>query len=72
MLSVPFEFVQGLAAEFGACECFWRESDRAFTGFVAEVWFSALPGDLAVRCPSAGAGWAAWWPGALSARGLVF
>lgn len=68
MLSVPFEFVQGLAAEFGACECFWRESERSFTGFVAEVCFSALPGDFAarwsavvgysvlVRCPDVGPG----------------
>ena len=66
MLSVPFEFVSSLAAEFGACECFWRESERAFTGFVAEVWFSSLPAEFAakwsavvgysvvVRCPSSG------------------
>jgi len=37
MLFVPFQFVADLAAQFGAVECFWRESDRAFTGFVAEV-----------------------------------
>ncbi|MBD2078433.1 hypothetical protein [Leptolyngbya sp. FACHB-17] len=49
MRSVPFKFVSGLAAEFGAVECFWRESDRSFTGFVAEVWFSELPRDFAVR-----------------------
>ncbi|KAM3112776.1 hypothetical protein [Phormidesmis sp. 146-33] len=57
MLSVPFEFVCGLAAEFGAVECFWRESalrsryrkGRSFTGFVAEVWFDSLPSDFAVR-----------------------
>ncbi len=49
MRSVPFEFVSGLAAEFGAVECFWRESDRSFTGFVAEVWFDSLPRDFAVR-----------------------
>lgn len=42
MLSVPFRFVSGLAAEFGAVECFWRESERSFTGFVAEVWFAEL------------------------------
>ncbi len=42
-LSVPFDFVATLAAEFGAVECCWRESDRSFTGFVAEVWFESLP-----------------------------
>lgn len=41
-VSVPFQFVSALAVEFGAVECFWRESDHAFTGFVAEVWFSEL------------------------------
>lgn len=68
MRSVPFEFVSGLAVEFGAVECCWRESDRSFTGFVAEVWFSSLPGEFAarwsavvsysvlVRCVSAGPG----------------
>ena len=35
MVSIPFEFVRGLALEFGCVECFWRESDRSFTGFVA-------------------------------------
>ncbi|PSN18016.1 hypothetical protein C7271_14710 [filamentous cyanobacterium CCP5] len=66
MQAVPFEFVQGLAAEFGAVECYWRESDRSFTGFVAEVWFSSLPSEFSVkwsavvgysvvvRCPSSG------------------
>lgn len=47
--SVPFEFVASLAAEFGAVECYWRESDRSFTGFVAECWFSSLPSDFSVR-----------------------
>lgn len=68
MCSVPFEFVSGLAAEFGAVECFWRESDRSFTGFVAEVWFASLPSGFAarwsevvgysvlVRCPASGPG----------------
>jgi len=49
MRSVPYEFVQSLAAEFGAVECFWRESERSFTGFVAEVWFESLPSAFAVR-----------------------
>jgi hypothetical protein len=49
MVPVPFEFVVGLAVEFGCVDCFWRESERSFTGFVAEVWFEALPRDFAVR-----------------------
>ena len=49
MVSVPFEFVLGLALEFGCVECFWRESDRSFTGFVVEVWFESLPSDFAIR-----------------------
>ena len=49
MQQVPFEFVQALAAEFGAVECCWRESERSFTGFVAEVWFAGLPSDFAVK-----------------------
>ncbi|KOP23049.1 hypothetical protein AMR41_28310 [Hapalosiphon sp. MRB220] len=66
--SVPFSFVSSLAAEFGAVECCWRESDVAFTGFVAEVWFDSLPSEFAsrwasvvgrsvrVRCVSSGPG----------------
>lgn len=49
MRFVPFEFVASLASEFGAVECFWRESSRSFTGFVAEVWFPALPSGFAAR-----------------------
>jgi hypothetical protein len=49
MRSVPFEFVASLAAEHGACECAWRESERSFTGFVAEVWFDQLPSLFAAR-----------------------
>lgn len=49
MIAVPFEFVSGLAVEFGCVDCFWRESDRSFTGFVAEVWFEGLPRDFAAR-----------------------
>lgn len=68
MNSVPFDLIQGLANEFGAIECWWRESDRSFTGYVAEVWFDELPSDFAakwasvvgyavkVRCPSSGPG----------------
>ena len=49
MQSVPFEFVRALAGEFGAVECLWRESERSFTGFVAEVWFAHLPSQFAVQ-----------------------
>ena len=47
--AVPFEFVQAVAAECEAVECYWRESDRSFTGFVAEVWFSELPSAFAAK-----------------------
>jgi hypothetical protein len=49
MLAVPYEFVANLAAEHGAIDCCWRESDRAFTGFVAEVWFTHPAGEFAHR-----------------------
>ena len=49
MRSVPFEFVSGLASEFGAVECAWRESERSFTGYVAECWFGFLPTFFAQR-----------------------
>ncbi|EKU96952.1 hypothetical protein Lepto7375DRAFT_0882 [Leptolyngbya sp. PCC 7375] len=49
MRSVPFEFVSGLAAEYGAVECCWRESERSFTGYVAECWFGFLPTFFAQR-----------------------
>lgn len=69
-LPVPFEFVAGLSVQFGASECFWRESERSFSGFVAEVWFAELSAaggfaqrwaavvgvGVLVRCPSAGPG----------------
>lgn len=48
-LSVPFTLVESLAKEFNAVECCWRESDRSFTGFVAEVWFDSLPREFAVK-----------------------
>ena len=37
MCSVPFDFVSQLASEFGAVECARRESERSFTGYVAEA-----------------------------------
>ncbi|MFM2431138.1 MAG: hypothetical protein RLZZ511_2351 [Cyanobacteriota bacterium] len=48
-LSVPYAWVAALAAEYGAIDCSWRESDRAFTGFVAEVWFEQPAGEFAQR-----------------------
>ena len=66
MCSVPFEFVSGLASEFGAVQCCWRESERSFTSYVAECWFAQPPSAFAskwaavvgyqvrVRCVSAG------------------
>jgi hypothetical protein len=45
--SVPFAFVASLAGEFGAVECYWRESGRSFTGFVAEVSFDDVCGQFA-------------------------
>ena len=59
MRSVPFEFVSGLAAEFGAVECCWRESERSFTGYVAECWFAQLPSAFAYQV-----GGGSWLPGA--------
>ncbi|MEY2976362.1 MAG: hypothetical protein RLZZ435_499 [Cyanobacteriota bacterium] len=41
MRSVEFAFVASVAEGCGAVECFWRESGRSFTGFVAEVWFES-------------------------------
>jgi hypothetical protein len=49
MLAVDYWVVEELANEFGAIDCFWRESNRSFTGFVAEVWFEALPREFAVQ-----------------------
>ncbi len=44
---VPYEWVAALAEEYGAVQCCWRESDRAFTGFVAEIWFAHPAGEFA-------------------------
>jgi hypothetical protein len=49
MQAVPFDYVAELATEFGAVECWWRESDRSFSGFVAEVWFDKQPAEFARR-----------------------
>lgn len=64
--AVPFSFFASVAGEFHAVDCSWRESDRSFTGFVAEVWFDelvwaahfatrsagAVGFPVSVRCPS--------------------
>ena len=52
MRSVPYNLVQSISVEFGAVECYWRESDVSFTGFVAEVWFESLPKDFAIKWAS--------------------
>jgi hypothetical protein len=46
---IPYPLIAGIAAEFGCVECWWRESDRSFTGFVAEVWFNTLPSEFASK-----------------------
>ncbi|MBE9029447.1 hypothetical protein IQ266_06675 [filamentous cyanobacterium LEGE 11480] len=52
MRAVPYRFVATLAEEYGAIQCCWRESERSFTGFVAEVWFAKPMGDFAQRWAS--------------------
>ncbi|NJL83965.1 MAG: hypothetical protein HC890_15405 [Chloroflexaceae bacterium] len=47
MRSIPYELVATLATQFNAVECYWRESERSFSGFVAEVWFATLPKEFA-------------------------
>jgi hypothetical protein len=49
MHGVDYALVAGLAEQYGAVECCWRESDRSFTGFVAEVWFDELPSEFATN-----------------------
>jgi hypothetical protein len=49
MVAVPYPLVAALAIEYGAIDCCWRESDRSFTGFVAEVWFAQPAGEFAHR-----------------------
>lgn len=38
---VAFGLVCSVAEGSGAVECCWRESERSFSGFVAEVWFGS-------------------------------
>lgn len=47
MVAVPYEYVATLAEAHGAIDCCWRESERSFTGFVAEVWFAQPAGEFA-------------------------
>ena len=48
---VDYGTVSCLAEDCGAVECCWRESDRSFTGFVAECWFGSgsAAGQFAAR-----------------------
>ncbi|HEY9852596.1 MAG TPA: hypothetical protein V6D28_24205 [Leptolyngbyaceae cyanobacterium] len=50
--ALPYEVVRQLAQAAGAVECFWRISDRAFSGCVAEIWFKELrtAGEFALAC----------------------
>jgi hypothetical protein len=50
---IPFQLIAQVALKLGAVEVFWQESDRAFTGFVAEVWFDAIEPEFAVFCARA-------------------
>ncbi|XWK86872.1 MAG: hypothetical protein U7127_22090 [Phormidium sp.] len=47
-----YEVVRRFAEATEAVECFWRISDRSFSGCVAEVWFNDLPvaGEFARAC----------------------
>ena len=50
--ALNYEVVRRFAEVIGAVECFWRISDRSFSGCVAEVWFSELQiaGEFARVC----------------------
>ncbi|NJO81273.1 MAG: hypothetical protein HC827_24140 [Cyanobacteria bacterium RM1_2_2] len=49
MNSVPYSLIADIADQFNAVDCVWRESERSFTGFVAEVWFDELPSEFAIK-----------------------
>jgi hypothetical protein len=48
-LVVDYQFVVAVAREVGCVDWAWRESAVSFTGFVAEVWFDAVPQAFAVK-----------------------
>ncbi|HEY9296474.1 MAG TPA: hypothetical protein VIQ31_08890, partial [Phormidium sp.] len=50
--ALSYEVVRTFAESTGAVECFWRISDRSFSGYVAEVWFNELQiaGEFARVC----------------------
>ena len=50
--ALTYEVVRRFAEATGAVECFWRISDRSFSGYVAEVWFNELQiaGEFARVC----------------------
>ncbi|BAQ63954.1 hypothetical protein [Geminocystis sp. NIES-3709] len=45
-LNVPYAMIAVIADQLGAIEVYWRESDRSYTGYVAEVWFDKLPSEF--------------------------
>lgn len=48
--AIPYNDVATVVTKyFGAYDVFWRESDRSFSGYVAECWFTTSPGDLATK-----------------------
>lgn len=50
--ALNYEVIRRFAEVTGAVECFWRISDRSFSGYVAEVWFNELQiaGEFARVC----------------------
>lgn len=50
--ALNYEVLRRFAEATGAVECFWRISDRSFSGCVAEVWFNELQiaGEFARLC----------------------
>ncbi|WP_196215574.1 hypothetical protein [Cyanobacterium aponinum] len=46
-LKVDYPMIAVIAQNSGAMEFYWRESDRSYTGYVAEVWFQQLPSEFA-------------------------
>jgi hypothetical protein len=49
MNSVSYSLIASIADQFNAIDCVWRESERSFTRFMAEVWFTELPSEFATK-----------------------
>lgn len=47
---IPYYEVAKIAYRIGATEVFWRESQRSYTGFVAEIWFNYFPESFRKNC----------------------